>query len=219
MTVFTEGRHPVAFILSEAPGQLSRDAILIGESQTIEPGQLLGARAIVAGTVAAASAASGNTGTATIAMGAPAVTSKVKNGRYKGVAVTATTVRWEDPDGIEIGVSTHGAAFSKGGIKLTITAGGTANVANEEFYVDVARESDDVEYVAFDQDGTDGSEVAAAIACYPAETGAGESAKITGFMRHGEVNGHELALPAGITAAETAKAYSDLATLGVIVRN
>lgn len=219
MTVFTEGRHPVAFILSEAAGYRSREAIKIPESQSIASGQLLGARVVVANATATPSAAAGNTGNATIAMGSPTLTSKAKNGRYKGIAITATTVRWEDPDGDEIGTSTHGTAFAKGGIKITITAGGVANVAGDEFYVDVGVEPADYEYVAYDQDGTDGSEVVAAIAMYPAVTGVGETKEIAAFVRDGEVNAKELVMPDDLTAAEIAKAYADLAKNGIIVRN
>ena len=38
MTVLSESRHPVAFILSEAAGYRSREAIKIPESQTIQTG-------------------------------------------------------------------------------------------------------------------------------------------------------------------------------------
>lgn len=64
-----------------------------------------------------------------------------------------------------------------------------------------------------------GLDTVAAIACYPCVTGAGETKKITGFVRHGEVNAKELVLPDGLSAADIAKIYSDLALRGVIVRN
>lgn len=221
MTVLHEGRHPVAFIMSEADGDLSRENITIGPEQDIEPGQLLGAKVIPADATADAVAAIGNTGNATIAMdGTAPLTSKAKNGRYKGIAITATTVRWEDPDGKEIGTSTHGTAFAKGGVKFTITAGGTASVAGDEFFIDVGVEAPgDLQYVAFDPDGTDGSETVRAIAMYPAKTGPGETTRISAFVRLGTVNGHELVLPEGITAAQTVQAYADLAQAHVVVRN
>jgi hypothetical protein len=43
--------------------------------------------------------------------------------------------------------------------------------------------------------------------------------KIAAITRDAEVNGHCLTLPDGITAAQTAKAYADLASQGIIVRN
>lgn len=219
MTVFTEGRHAAEFLLSEAPGALSRDNITIAASQTIVAGAVLGRRAVVAAVVATPSAASGNVASSgTIAMGTPAVTSKVKDGRYTGICVTATTVRWEDPDGKEIGTSTHGAEFSKGGVKFTITAGGSANAVGDQFYVDVAADAGDFEFGAHDPAATDGFEVAAAVALYAAATGVGESARISAVTRQAEVNGKVLGWKTGITAGQKADAAQELAAAGIIIR-
>ncbi len=218
MTIY-EGRHPGEFIINEDPGTRSREAVEIAASQTIAPNAVLAKKAVVADVVATPSAAAGNTGDATIAMTSPELTTKVKDGRYKGVAVTATTVRWEDPDGKELGVSTHGSAFAKGGIKFTITAGSTPNVAGDEFYVDVAADAADFEYVAYNQDGTDGSEVVAGIAIYGVTTGSGETAKIAAIVRNAEVNGNCIAWPSDIEAAEKVNGEQALGALGIIVRN
>jgi hypothetical protein len=219
MTIFTEGRHAAEFLLSEGQGNFSRDNIVIAASQEIKPGSVLGKRAVVADVVATASASDSNVASSgTIAMGSPAVTSKVKDGRYKGIAVSATTVRWEDPDGKEIGVSTHGSVFSKGGVKFTITAGGSANAAGDEFYIDVAADSDDFEFGAHDPDATDGFENAVAVALYAATTDAGESAKISAITRLAEVNGKLLIWDKDITADQKADGVQALAERGVIVR-
>lgn len=219
MTTFTEGRHPGEFVLSEAEFGRSRDNLTIAESQTIVPGNLLGALATAADVTAVASVAAGNTASSgTIAMEDPAVTSTAKNGRYVGVASAATKVDWTDPDGQQIGVSTHGTAFTKGGISLTITAGGTPNVVGDTFYVDVGVEPTDLQWVAYDQDGTDGSQVARAVAIYGVTTGAGETVAIAGLTRDAQVKGVCLELPSDVTAAETALAYSQLAEQGIIVR-
>jgi hypothetical protein len=218
MTVFTEGRHAAEFLLSEGQVHFSRDNIVIAASQEIKPGSVLGKRAISTDVVAAASAGEDNTGDATIAMASPAVTSKVKDGRYSGIAVDATHVRWEDPDGKEIGTSTHGAAFAKGGVKFTITAGSSANVAGDTFAIDVAVDAGDFEYGAHDPAATDGFELAAALALYPASTGAGESAKISAVTRLAEVNGKLLVWADAITDAQKADAVQALADRGIIVR-
>lgn len=218
-TVLSEGRHPGEFIINEDPGTRSREAVKVAASQTIEANSVLAKLAVIGDIVATPSAAAGNTGDATITMGTPAVSSKVKDGRYKGIAITATTVRWEDPDGKEVGTSTHGAEFAKGGVKFTITAGGNANVAGDEFYVDVAADAEDFEWVAFNPAGTDGSEVPAGIAIYPAKTGAGEAEKIAAIVRGCEANGNCIAWPTGITAGQKANAEQALGALGIIVRN
>jgi hypothetical protein len=217
--VLTQGRRPGEAIMSEAEFHRSRDNITIGASQTIEPNSLLAKLAVVADVTATASAAAGNTGNATIAMSDPAVTAKAKDGRYKGIATDATHVAWEDPDGKAIGSSTHGAAFSKGGISLTITAGATANVAGDEFYVDVAADAGDFQYVAFNPAGTDGSEVPAAYSIYGATTGAGETVALAAITRSAQLNGNCIAWPDSITAAQKADAEQALAALGIIVRN
>ncbi|MCO5144545.1 MAG: head decoration protein [Aquamicrobium sp.] len=217
MTVLHEGRHPGEFIINEDPGTRSREAVKIAASQTILANSILAKRAIAANVVATASADDGNTASsATIAMEDPAVTGAAKDGRYIGVATAATKVEWSDPDGIKIGTSTHGTPFTKGGISLTITAGGTPNVAGDRFYVDVAADAEDFEHVAF---APDGGLPIAGIAIYPATTDSGESADIAAIARNAEVNGNCIAWPTGITATEKADAVQALAALGIIVRN
>lgn len=216
MSTFNEGRHPGEAVMREANGTRSRESLNIAAEQTIEANSILAKRAVVADVVATPSAAVGNSGDATIAMDATAVTSKVKDGQYKGIAVDATHVRWEDPTGKEIGTSTHGALFAKGGIRVMITAGGVANVAGDEFYVDVAADFEDFEHVAFDPTA---GEPIAGVAIYPATTGVGETVKIAAIARDAEVNGNCIAWPAGITAEQKANATQELASLGIIVRN
>lgn len=216
MSTLNEGRHPGEFVMTEANGSRSRESLTVAAEQTIEANSILAKRAVVADVVATPSAAAGNTGNATIAMGDPAVTSKVKDGQYKGIATDATHVAWEDPTGKKIGISTHGAVFAKGGISLTITAGGIANVAGDEFYVEVAADFGDFQHVAFDPTA---GEPIAGITIYPATTGIGETTKVAGIVRDAEVNGNCVAWPASITAEQKANAAQELAALGIIVRN
>lgn len=219
MTILTEGRHAGEFILSEGDAGYSRDNLTIAISQTIVPGQVLGAKVTVADATAVAAADAGNTASSgTIAMDATPLTSIAKNGRYVGVASAATKVDWTDPEGQQIGVSTHGTLFNKGGIRLTITAGGTPNVVGDTFYVDVGVEPGDVQYVVYDQDGADGSQIAKAVAISGVTTGAGATAKVAGITRAAQVKGVALAWPEDITAAEKALGVSQLAAQGIIVR-
>ncbi len=218
MVTFTEGRHAADFLLSEGAGSISRENVVVGASQTIAPGMVLARKAVVADVVATPAAVAGNTGNATIAMHATPVTSAVKDGVYRGVCLTATTVRWEDPAGNEIGTSTHGTLFAKGGIRVTVTAGGTPNVAGDAFTVTVAADAGDFEHVAHDPAATDGSEVAVAVALYGATTGAGETAPLAVVARFAEVNGKCLTWKSGATAAQIANGTQDLAARGIIVR-
>lgn len=221
MTTVTEGRHTGEFLLSEANFHRSRESATIAFSQTLLAGSVLAQIAVVAGVVAAASADAGNTASSgTIAMdGTTPVTPAVKDGRYIGIATAATKVEWSDPNGKVLGVSTHGVAFAKGGIKFTITAGGTPNVAGDLFYVDIAADAEDFQYVALNPAGTDGSAVAVAIALYGAVTPADATAAIAIIARDAEVNGHMIEWPAGISAAAKADAVQSLQARGIIVRN
>jgi hypothetical protein len=195
------------------------DNVTIAESQTIAANGLIAKKAIVADVVATASADAGNTASSgTIAMDATPVTSKVKDGRYVGVCSAATKVDWTDPNGQQIGVSTHGTLFAKGGIRILITAGGTPNVVGDMFYVDVSADDVDFEYVAFNQDGTDGSEIPVAYSIYEVTTGAGETKKAAAIVRMAELNGNCIAWPSDIDAAEKANAIQALAVSNIIVR-
>lgn len=218
MTTLTEGRHPGEFIMSEAPGQRSRDAVSVPESTTIEPNQVIAKKAVPADVVAAVDTVAGK-GALTLA--SPAVSSKVKDGAYSVVciepATDAGTFEVRDPNGKKVGTATVGVAFD-GEIKFTIADGGSDFAAGDTFTVTVKADAVDFVWVPFDQDGTDGSEVPAGIAIYGVETGAGETARIAAMLRDMEANGNCVVWPDDITAAEKADGEQALAALGIIVR-
>lgn len=216
MTKFTEGRHPGEFLLSEANFHRSRDTLRIAESQTIVPGQVLAARVVSAEATATTEAGAGNTGNATITLAVTPVSAAVKNGVYRGTATSATKVRWEDPDGVEIGISTHGAAFD-GPVKFTIAAGSTANVAGDTFSVTVTVETGDIEHGAWNPTVEDVSAVRS-VALYGVTTGVGETASIAGITRDAEVKAVALEFIAGVTADQRAAAIGALKLAGIIAR-
>ncbi|MCZ8103985.1 MAG: head decoration protein [Burkholderiales bacterium] len=219
MTTLTEGVHPVEFIMSEAAWHRSRDAVKIAASQTIAPGNLLGGKAVAADITTAQSRS--GTGNGVLTFASPAASSLVKTGRYTvtmtGSGATAA-FQVEDPEGVIIGNGAVGTAFDKE-VKFTIADGAADFAAGDQIFLEIGVEPLDFEHVPFNPAGTDGSQNIRGIACYGAVTGVGEVKKITALTRDAEVNGKMLNLPAGITAAQTAKAYADLAKLGVIVRN
>ncbi|MFC5509275.1 head decoration protein [Bosea massiliensis] len=218
MTVLTEGIHPVEFIMSESGWHRSRDAVKIAASQTVIPANLLGGKAVAADVTTAQSRTGSGNGVLTFA--SPAVNSSVKTGRYvvtmTGSGATAA-FQVEDPTGKVVGVGAVGTAFDKE-VKFTVADGATDFAAGDQIFLDIGVEPTDYEYVPWNPAGTDGSEKVRAIACYGAVTGVGETKKITALRRDAEVNGKMLNLPNGVTAAQTAKAYADLAALGIIVR-
>jgi hypothetical protein len=203
MATLNEGRHPGEFIMSEAKGQRSREAVTIAASQTIEPNQVLAKKAVAAATSVATAFA--GTGNGALTMATPAVSSKVKDGAYTAVCVTAAanggTFRVEDPSGKFVGNATVGVAFDKE-IKFTIADGATDFVVGDTFTITVAADAEDYQWVAFDQDGTDGSEIPAGIAIYGATTGVSETKKIAAIVRDAEANGNSVVWPSDIEAAE-----------------
>lgn len=215
MGTLTEGRHPVEFILSEANGNRSRDVANLIASQTITVGSMIDQQPVIPEVVATATADDGNTGNATIAMDLTTpVNTAVKEGRYVGIANAATKVDWYWPDGTTIGESTHGSNFTDGGLKFKITAGETANVSGDKFYIDVVIKK--FEHLARDHDSV--LDVAG-IAMYPAVTASGETGRVTVLSRDAEVNEHCIVWPADITAAEKAALTHKLAARGLVLRS
>lgn len=219
MSTLTEGRHPGEFIMSEAAGQRSRDAVKYAAEQTIEPSQVIAKKAVAAGITAVASALGGGKGALTLAN--PAVSSKVKDGVYQVVCIEPATNAgtWEvrDPKGKKVGTATTGVAFD-GEIKFTIADGDPDFAAGDTITVTVAADAVDYQWVAYDQDGTDGSEVPAGIAIYGVVTGAGETIYGSAMLRDMEANGNCIVWPDDIEATEKADAEQALAELGIIVR-
>ena len=208
MTVFTEGPRTAEFIISEAPGHLSRDAATIDASEgALLPGQVLGTRSLGA---AAGAANGGNTGNATIS--AITLRDGARSGAYRVVFTAATAYDVIDPDGRKLASGATGAAYA-GDLGFTITVGGTPMVAGDGFTITVGE--GDGAYVALSEDATDGSQVASAILF----EGIGEEiARRTIFARSGEVKSSKLAWFEDATPDQIAAGIAALADHGIVVR-
>lgn len=214
--VFVEGRHVGEFILNEANGHRSRENILILAAQTIAVGAILALVTDAGGVTVNALANGAITGNGTITASETPVSGAAKAGVYIVTATSATKFAVVDPQGKSLGDATLGTAFDKE-IKFTIAAGTQAFVTGDQFHF-VVHTNDHYTAVAYNPAGTGGSEKAAAIAIYPAATGAGEITKIACLIRDAEVNGKCLSWPEGTTAAQQAEATVALAAAGIIVR-
>jgi hypothetical protein len=150
MTVFTEGRHFCEGIVSEGDGHYSRDAVTIGNNQTIIPGTVLGRKLYSNNRTAAAAAFTANAGsTGTVTMDATApFKAAAKTGVYTltcivagapaspGPAVTAV-FRLEDPDGIFVAeIPTSGSAYD-GDLKFVLATGATLFSVGEGFKITI----------------------------------------------------------------------------------
>lgn len=219
MTKFTEGRHPGEAIFSEGPGAISRDNVTVAESQTILANGLISKVAVADGVTVTTSFA--GTGNGAITMADPAVNTKVKDGVYRAVCIEPAsnggTFDVTDPSGKSIGSASVGAAFNKE-IKFTIADGATDFVAGDTFEMLVVTNAESFTWVAYDPEGSDGSEIPGGMSIYPVTTGEGETVKASALTRLCELNGHCIAWPEDITDAQKVDAEQALSAASVIVR-
>ena len=121
------------FVLSEAPGQRSRDNIMVNQTGAAVPsGTVLSVKTAGVGEFLHDPAATGNSTIGAIVIGAAA-----KYGVYTGVFTSPTVAAVKDPSGAAVANATLGAAFNTGGLGFTLTAGATAHVVGDKFSIDV----------------------------------------------------------------------------------
>lgn len=222
-TVKTETRHAAEFVMSEANGNRSRGNATIAASQTILPGTVLGKVGEAEGAVTVGAPAFTGTGDGTLTKATPAYGAGVMVGTYT-IALTEIVTNGGKfdvirPDGTVDGQAVVGVAYD-GQVKFTIADGSTDFGIDAKFTlaVTIAAAADEGLYKAYDQDASDGAEVAAGIALYAATTGIGETDQISIIMRDATVNGNLLVWPDDIDAGETLTAIAQLAALGIMVR-
>lgn len=213
MTVLTEGQHTGEFIVTEANGSLSREAVLILAGQNLQPGHVLGKAS--AGTAIGA-AVSGNTGNGSIS--AIAAGTAAKAGVYVATciepAANGGTFSVEDPDGVTIGIAIVGTAFA-GPVAFTIGDGATDFVAGDRFTITVA--AGPGKYKEYNPANTDGSQTAVAILYAGVDATAGDLPGVV-IARHAEVNAGELVWFSGADADQKDAALSQLKTHDIIAR-
>jgi len=214
MNALNEGMHTGEYLISEAHGMRSREAIVV-----VQTGVALAAGTVLGrmndGATASSAAKSGNTGNGVMGTVTP---TNAQPGRYvlrvTAAASNAGTFMVEDPDGQLIGEGTVAAAFNQGGLAFTLADGATDFVVNDTIYIDVV--SGVGKYKPYAAANTDGSGVAAAILYgnLPAATG---NVAAVGHVRDCEVAEYLLT---GYGADAAAKAVTKLALeqAGIIVR-
>lgn len=192
----------VAFVLSEADGFLSRENAVVTQAGTaVKSGALLAQVDAGAGTYAVDAGSTGNPTAGTVVVGAAAIP-----GVYTITFTAATKFDVEDPNGVKIGSGTLGVAFSKAGLGVTLTAGGTPAVAGDRATITVAAGSG--KYVPYTAGAAAGPAAALLYQSLPAATG---DVKAVVFTNDCEVN---RALLTGLDATGEA----NLRALGIKVR-
>ncbi|PJK29949.1 head decoration protein [Minwuia thermotolerans] len=219
MSLKTETRHAGEFIVSEANGARSREAIVISSAvaAVLYAGTVLGMVAVDTADLTAAAVA-GNTGNGGITLGDPEFAAGVKAGVYRITCIEAATdggtFSVEDPDGVEIGVAEVGTEFD-GEVVFTIADGGTDFAAGDAFTITVAEGSG--KYVVYDPTNDDGSQTAAAI-LYEEADATSADADAVALVRDAEVNAEELTWFDGANAGQKATGLAELALKGVVGR-
>lgn len=115
------------------------------------------------------SAAGANTGNGTI--GSISAVDGVKIGTYTLTATSSTNWTVVDPEGTALANATTGSAYSAGGIKFTITAGGTAFASGDTFTLNVLDSTGN--YILSVKNAGDGSQNPTAILVDDADASAG----------------------------------------------
>lgn len=129
----------------------------VNGSASFDVGTVLGKITTGTITVAPPSAASGNVGDGTCALGAPAYDTDVKVGTYRLVAISTTAWEMFDPNGDLVGVAADGEEFADE-IRFTITSGGTAFAAGDEFTIVVSAAAASGAFVQINPVAGDGSQ-------------------------------------------------------------
>lgn len=209
MAAITESTHTLEFLLSEAPGQQSRETVTVASGATYSPGQVLAA------SMTASGAKISGTGDGTI--GSVTVGALAQPGVYllTGIAESANagTFSVVAPDGTALPNLTVASAYVSSHISLTVADGANDWDIGDVIHVTVVVAN----YVAFSPAGTAGAQTPAAICAgsYDATDAAQQAAVI---VRNAEVSGDLLAWPAGISTANREIGTSRLAARGITVR-
>lgn len=214
--VLYEGFYDGGFVISEAAGDLSKDAGYMDNSSGADVLYSAGLVVVQAAAGVVASSHPTNTGTGTI--GSLSVLANSEMGTYVLTATSPTSFNVVAPSGDQIGVATVGTAFAGPQVAFTITAGGTAFVAGDIFDLAVTEQSGG--WVSW-TGGTITTPIG--ILFNRVYVQAGNFLKVSIVRRNAEVNTAELQWDPAVTSSGSvatlqATALAALATSNVIAR-
>lgn len=212
MTTLTMTARDGAFLLSEAPGALSRESVVIAAGAALEAGTVLGQITLGAVTATGAATTAGNGDFVAESVSA---TTAAQVGAYTLVALSATKALLYAPDGAFLGQYTIGDAYSANGIAFdtegTWAAGDTATIT-------VAIAAGSGQYKAFDDDNTDGSQTAVGVLLNAVDaTSAAQDATI--IARLAEVDAAQLVWASTNDAGGKTAGLADLAARHILARS
>lgn len=134
----------------------------LGSDTVYETGTVLGQISLGAAAVAAP-VAQGTNSAGNGTFNTPTVAAGVQAGNWVLQFLDATHIEIVDPDGHAAGHAVAGSAYAGAGPHFTFTAGGTAQVAGDEFVLAVTYAAGSGKYVQLDPAAVDGSQNFAAV--------------------------------------------------------
>lgn len=211
---FTEPQFNEEFLISEAPGGLSRDVIGLVASASYKSALVLGK--VTLGTVTASAVTGTGNGTVTGA----AKTATTKLGVYTLTCIAAATNGGRfavvDPNGYRLPDALVAVAYS-GQISFTIADGSTDYAVGDVFTITVAAGSN--LYMAYDPTVTNGANVAAGVLLLDNEVGSGGGNAVV-IGRLAEVDTSKLVWGSNVTTdGHKTAAYASLAERNIIGRS
>ncbi|MBF0260450.1 MAG: head decoration protein [Magnetococcales bacterium] len=118
------------------------------------------------------------------------------------------------PDGTALPEAAVGTGYTNPQINFTITDSGTNFAVGDTFTITVSGSG---KYVEYDQDGVNGSEIAAGVLLYNVTAPNGEDVEAVVLVRHGLVLQSNLVWPGDITTDEKNLAIAQLDGIGIIL--
>lgn len=225
MTTLTEGLNPAESLVSEAPGERSREAITVASGNVVTPCQVLGA--VQTGTPTATagtpfSAGGGTVGNGTLTGVSADARAMAGNWLVEivGAAGATAAFRVVRPDGSIDGQGNVGTAYNgTNSINFTLADGSTDWGPNMFVPITVEYLDGDsvLKYEPLDTSATDGSQVAAGIS-YGSYDATSADVRGVAFVRDCEHNADIVKWPTGISADNKQRAINQLAALGIILR-
>ena len=211
MAVLVEPRHTGEYIVSEANGNISREAGKLASGNNLSACAVLGQVT----SASDATADGGNVGNGTAS--APALGTEAINGTYTlactAEAVDGGTFSVATPGGTLLSDLTVGVAYVSSHINLTISDGAEDFDVGDIFTVDVIIG----EYGEFNAGASDGTQTAVAILYSGVDASTSEQ-KCVVTKRNSEVDGGALVWKDGTTEVQKATAIASLSNSDIIVR-
>jgi hypothetical protein len=217
MSTKTEGKHCAEFLVSEANGYRSREAVTVLSGQNLNAGAVLG-RKLVSPTIGAAAALGTNTGNGAFGSVTAGANGAIQRGAYKVSFVEPTTNLGTfvvyDPSGQYLGDGVVGTAFDNE-ITFTIADGATDFVSGDAFTIAVTAGTYKVK--EYNPANTDGSQRVYGVLYDNVDASSADHAGVA-IVRAAEVRDADLSWFSGATTTQKQTAKDALAAAGVIAR-